>query len=135
MDDFNRFKHEIKDEVIRKRAEHVIAEDDRVLKSVEALKNDDIAFSAVRSHHMIPQGPLRGNRRRTRRPGGRGAEGGRRCRFEDDWRGLWRLHCQHCQGRRRRQFIDEVGRGYTARTGLVPSFYISEVGDGGRELK
>jgi len=28
-----------------------------------------------------------------------------------------------------------VGKGYTARTGLVPTFYISEASDGGRELK
>jgi galactokinase len=32
------------------------------------------------------------------------------------------------------RFIDEVGRGYTDRTGLVPAFYVTEVGDGGREL-
>jgi galactokinase len=32
------------------------------------------------------------------------------------------------------RFIDEVGRGYTARTGLVPAFYMSEAGDGGREV-
>lgn len=32
------------------------------------------------------------------------------------------------------RFISEVGKGYTAKTGLVPTFYVTEVGDGGREI-
>ncbi len=30
--------------------------------------------------------------------------------------------------------MNEAGKGYTARTGLVPAFYVTEVGDGGREI-
>ena len=33
------------------------------------------------------------------------------------------------------KFIEEVGKNYTAKTGLTPSFYISEIGDGGHEVK
>ena len=32
------------------------------------------------------------------------------------------------------KFISEVGSNYEARTGIAPSFYVSEVGDGGREI-
>jgi len=31
-------------------------------------------------------------------------------------------------------FIATVGKNYSERTGLVPAFYISEAGDGGREI-
>ena len=32
-------------------------------------------------------------------------------------------------------FIAEVGKNYTEKTGIVPSFYVTEIGDGGREIK
>ena len=32
-------------------------------------------------------------------------------------------------------FIKEVGENYTARTGIVPEFYVTEIGDGGKEIK
>ena len=31
-------------------------------------------------------------------------------------------------------FVDEVGRNYTAKTGLTPSFYIVSIGDGPSEI-
>ena len=33
------------------------------------------------------------------------------------------------------KFIAEVGAAYEAKTGLKPEFYVSDVGDGGREIK
>ena len=33
------------------------------------------------------------------------------------------------------KFIEEVGKNYEARTGITPEFYVSEIGDGGREIK
>jgi galactokinase len=33
------------------------------------------------------------------------------------------------------RFIEQVGKGYEARTGLKPDFYIAEVGDGARRLE
>ena len=32
-------------------------------------------------------------------------------------------------------FIKEVGKNYEARTGITPEFYVSEIGDGGMEIK
>ena len=31
-------------------------------------------------------------------------------------------------------FIEQVGANYTARTGITPEFYVTEIGDGGREV-
>ena len=31
-------------------------------------------------------------------------------------------------------FISEVGKNYEARTGIIPAFYVTEAGDGGREI-
>ena len=33
------------------------------------------------------------------------------------------------------EFIDKVGKNYTEKTGLVPEFYVSEIGNGGMEIK
>ena len=32
-------------------------------------------------------------------------------------------------------FIAEVGKNYEARTGLKPEFYVTEIGNGGMEIK
>ena len=134
---FNRFKNEIKDEVLRKRAKHVITEDDRVLKSIDALKNDDIALFGkymIASHDSLRDlyevtgieldtlveealkiEGVAGSRMTGASFGG--------CTVSIVWEDVVD------------RFIEEVGKGYTNRTGLTPSFYISEVGDGGREVK
>ncbi len=136
MDDFNRFKYEIKDPVVRKRAEHVIAENDRVLRSVEALNNGDIELFGkymIASHDSLRDlyevtGPeldalveeaLKIDGVAGSRMTGAGFGG---CTVS--------IVTEDVVDR----FIEEVGKGYTARTGLVASFYVSEIGDGGREL-
>ena len=137
IESFNQFKHEIKDEVIRNRAEHVIAEDNRVLKSIEALKNDDIALFGkymIASHDSLRdlyevtgveldslvEEALKNEGVAGSRMTGAGFGGCTVSIVRED--AVVR-------------FIEEVGKGYTQRTGLTPSFYVSEVGDGGRELK
>lgn len=134
---FNRFKNEIKDEVLRKRAKHVITEDDRVLKSIDALKNDDIALFGkymIASHDSLRdlyevtgieldtlvEEALKIEGVAGSRMTGAGFGG---CTVSIVWEDVVD------------RFIEEVGKGYTNRTGLTPSFYISEVGDGGREVK
>ena len=32
------------------------------------------------------------------------------------------------------EFIEKVGKNYTEKTGLVAQFYVSDIGDGGREI-
>jgi len=137
MDDFNRFKHEIKDEIIRKRAEHVIAEDDRVLRSVEALNNNDIELFGkymIASHESLRDlYEVTGVELDTLVEEALKVDGVAGSRMTGAGFGGCTVSIVREDAVDR--FIEEVGRGYTARTGLVPSFYISEVGDGGRELK
>jgi galactokinase len=136
QEQFNRFKEEIRDEVVRKRAEHIIAEDDRVLKSVEALKNDNIALFGkymIQSHDSLRdlyevtgveldalvEEALKIEGVAGSRMTGAGFGG---CTVS-----IVREEAVH-------SFIDGVGKAYTARTGLTPSFYVSDIGDGGREI-
>jgi len=136
MDEFNRFKHEIKDEVIRNRAGHVIAEDNRVLLSVEALNNDDIALfgkymtashESLRDLYEVTGSELDALVEEALKVDG--VVGSRMTGA-----GFGGCTVSIVREDAVERFIDEVGKGYTSRTGLVPTFYISETGDGGREL-
>lgn len=56
MDEFEKVKIEIKDEVILKRAKHAISENERTIKAVEALNNDDLnTFGKlmIQSHNSL----------------------------------------------------------------------------------
>lgn len=137
MEKFNRFKHEIKDEVIRNRAEHVIAEDDRVLKSVEALGKDDIALFGrymIESHNSLRDlYEVTGTELDALVEEALKIDGVAGSRMTGAGFGGCTVSIVREEAVDR--FVDEVGKGYTKRTGLVPSFYISEVGDGGREIR
>lgn len=137
IESFNKFKHEIKDVVIRNRAEHVIAEDDRVLKSIEALENDDIALFGkymIASHDSLRDlYEVTGTELDTLVEEALKIEGVAGSRMTGAGFGGCTVSIVREDVVDR--FIEEVGKGYTKRTGLTPSFYVSEVGDGGRELK
>ncbi len=136
MEDFSRFKHEIKDEAVRKRAEHIIAEDDRVLKSVEALNNNDIelfgqymtaSHDSLRDLYEVTGNELDALVEEALKVDGVAGSRMTGAGFGGCTVSIVREEAVDV-------FIDKVGKGYTARTGLVPSFYVSEVGDGGREI-
>ncbi len=136
MEDFSRFKHEIKDEAVRKRAEHIIAEDDRVLKSVEALNNNDIelfgqymtaSHDSLRDLYEVTGNELDALVEEALKIDGVAGSRMTGAGFGGCTVSIVREEAVDV-------FIDKVGKGYTARTGLVPSFYVSEVGDGGREI-
>ncbi len=136
MEEFNRFKHEIKDETIRKRAEHIIAEDDRVLRSVEALNNDEIELFGqymIASHDSLRDlYEVTGNELDTLVEEALKISGVAGSRMTGA--GFGGCTVSIVREEAVDGFINEVGKGYTARTGLVPAFYVSEVGDGGREI-
>ncbi len=137
MEGFNKFKHEIKDEVARNRAEHVIAEDDRVLKSVEALEKDDIALFGkymIASHNSLRDlYEVTGVELDALVEEALKIEGVAGSRMTGA--GFGGCTVSIVREESVDMFIDEVGREYAYRIGLIPSFYISEVGDGGREIK
>lgn len=124
------------DNVIKQRLIHVISENDRVIKSVKALEENDIASFGrlmIQSHESLRdlyevtgyeldslveealkiQGVI-GSRMT-----GAGFGGCTVSIVRDD---------------AVERFIFDVGENYYRKTGLRASFYISEIGDGGREI-
>ncbi|HEX2944494.1 MAG TPA: galactokinase [Clostridia bacterium] len=136
LEQFEQYKNEIKDDTIRKRAQHVIAEDDRVLKSIEALKNDDIALFGkymIESHNSLRDlYEVTGVELDTLVEEALKIEGTAGSRMTGA--GFGGCTVSIVRENKVDDFMVKVGRGYAARTGLTPSFYISEVGDGGREI-
>ncbi|MGN0989302.1 MAG: galactokinase, partial [Eubacteriales bacterium] len=136
VEQFEDSKLLISDEVNRIRAEHVVYECDRVLKSVEALNNGDLdAFGQLMTASHISLRDL----------------------YEVTGMNLdvmveESLKIEGCIGSRMTgagfggctvsivaedvvdQFIETVGKNYTERTGITPAFYVSEAGEGGREI-
>ena len=136
MQEYEENKHLITDETVNNRVRHVISEDDRVLRSVEVLKQGDLsAFGKLMnaSHESL--------------------------------RDLYEVSCTELDtlvesaqkldcvlGSRMTgagfggctvslvkedgvdEFIEKVGAEYLEKVGYAASFYISEIGDGGREI-
>ena len=126
----------IPDETIRKRARHVISEDQRVLNAVAALwKSDIVQFGALMnaSHES-----LRDNYEVT------GAE--LDAMVEEAWKingvvgsrmtgaGFGGCTVSIVRDDTVERFLNEVGSNYFARTKLVPEFYKAEVSKGVRKL-
>ncbi len=136
VDMFEESKDVIADPICRRRAEHVIYECDRVLRSVKALSEGDLkAFGLLMTASHISLRDL----------------------YEVTGEHLnvmveEALRIEGCIGSRMtgagfggctvsivaenhvNRFIEEVGIEYTKRTGLIPAFYVSEAGMGGREI-
>lgn len=134
---FYKIQDVIRDEVIRKRARHVISENQRVLNAVSALmKNDILQFGALMnaSHES-----LRDNYEVT------GFE--LDTLVEEAWKingvigsrmtgaGFGGCTVTIVRDDAVDRLISESGANYQMKTGLTPSFYIAEVSQGPRELK
>lgn len=127
----------IKDEVILRRVHHVISECDRVLRAVTALKSGDLLlFGALmnESHDSLSKDyevsckeldiMVEEARKIDGVIGSRMTGAG----FGGCTVSIVREDAVD-------EFIKKVGENYEARTGLKPSFYVTEPGDGGREIK
>ncbi|NJD03066.1 MAG: galactokinase [Ruminiclostridium sp.] len=136
FEEFEQYKYLIKDDIIRKRVEHVITEDDRVLKSVEALQDDKIelfgkymtaSHASLRDLYEVTGVALDTLVEEALRI--KGTAGSRMTGA-----GVGGCTVSIVRDEAVNTFIDEVGRNYLAKTGLKADFHISEVGDGGREV-
>lgn len=137
VEEFERYKGKILDETIRKRVTHVIYENDRVLKAVEALRKNDLpglgrllveANTSIRDLYQVTGRELDVMTAEAMkvdgvlgaRMTGAGFGGCTVNIVQEDMIG---------------RFMEQVGKNYREQTGIDPQFYVSDIGDGAREIK
>ncbi|HZG86483.1 galactokinase [Paenibacillus sp.] len=132
IEQFEANKHAIEDDIVRKRAQHVVEEIDRVKRAVAALKEDDLAgfgrlmngsHESLRDLYEVSCEELDTLVEEARAiPGTLGSRmtgGG----FGGCTVSL--VHEDSIEG-----FQRQVGENYKKRTGLTASFYVADIGDG-----
>ena len=136
MEEFEANAHLIEDEVVRKRVKHVISEDDRVLCAIDALKSGDIEkFGSLMnaSHDSLRDDyEVTGFELDTMVSEARKIKGVLGSRMTGAGFGGCTVSIvdENCVD----EFIENVGKNYEEKTGIKPSFYVTETGDGGREI-
>ena len=137
VQEFEEHKNLIEDEIIRKRVEHVVYEDDRVLKCVEALKNDDIeAFGKymIASHNSLRDlYEVTGKELDTLVDEALKIDGVIGSRMTGA--GFGGCTVSIIREDAVDKYIGQCEKNYTEKIGYAPSFYISSIGDGGHEVK
>lgn len=136
LEQFEEYKSIIGDEVIRKRVEFVISENDRVLKSVNALQKGKLAaFGKLMSeaHESIRNlYEVTGLELDTLVEEALKIDGVMGARMTGA--GFGGCTVSIVEGSKVSEFVEKVGRNYKEKTGIQADFYICEVGDGGREI-
>lgn len=134
---FENKKHLIEDDVILKRVQHVVYENHRVLESVEALKQGDLnRFGQLMnaSHDSLRDlYEVTGKELDTMVNEARKVDGVLGARMTGA--GFGGCTVSLVRNDMVDEFIERVGKAYREQIGYDASFYISEIGDGGRELK
>ena len=137
LEQFNIHKELISDPVVRKRVEHVITEDDRVLRSVEALKQNDLATFGqllVESHKSLRDlYEVTGIELDTLAEEAMTTDGCIGARMTGAGFGGCAVAIVREDAVER--FTKQVGKAYFEKIGYAPTFYITDIGDGGREIK
>ena len=135
-DEFEAHKSVIADETVLKRVTHVINEDDRVLKSVKALKNGDIeTFGKLmnESHDSLSKlYEVTGDELDTLAYEAQKLPGVLGSRMTGA--GVGGCTVSIVKEEFVDEFIEKLYRIYTSKIGYPPSFIVDETGDGGREL-
>ncbi|MBR0277104.1 MAG: galactokinase [Clostridia bacterium] len=135
--EFEKNKHLIKDKTVLKRTMHIIYEDDRVLKSVDALNNGDILkFGSLmnESHDSLRDlYEVTGFELDTMVEEARKVKGVIGSRMTGG--GFGGCTVNIVKDAEAEFFIKNVGKNYASKTGIEPDFYIAEIGNGGMEIK
>jgi galactokinase len=122
----------ISDPVIKKRARHAVAENKRVLKAVEVLKEGNIVEfgKLLNSSHasLRDDYEVTGLELDTMQHEALKAEGCQGARMTGA--GFGGCAIAIVENKHVESFMLHVGEGYEKATGIKPSFYISEIGDG-----
>ncbi len=134
---FEEHKGLIEDEVIRKRVEHVIAEDDRVLKSMKALEDGDLytfgKLMAASHNSLRDLYEVTGKELDTIVLEALKVEGVLGARMTGA--GFGGCGVSIVREDAVDELIESVGKNYAEKIGYEATFYICEIGDGGRELE
>ena len=132
METFEKYESAVTDPVCRRRAKHAVAENQRTIEAVKALKNNDIArFGELMNQSHIS---LRDDYEVSceeidilvnlawKVPGVLGSRitGG----------GFGGCTVSIVKNDAVDAFMDQVGRGYQEKTGIVPEFYVVDIGSG-----
>lgn len=131
------YMHLIDDEVVRKRVEHVIFENDRVVQSVRALKENRLEYFGAlmnASHDSLRDlYEVTGVELDTLVGAARKVEGVLGSRMTGA--GFGGCTVSLVRENNVQDFIQKVGAEYEKKIGYPASFYVSEIGDGGREIR
>lgn len=135
--DFEKYKYMLTDDVIRKRVEHVVYENQRVLESVKALKEGNLVLFGEllnQSHDSLRDlYEVTGIELDTLVEEARKQKGVLGSRMTGA--GFGGCTVSLVENGSIDEFIKSVGKAYKEKIGYEASFYISEIGDGGRELE
>lgn len=137
LEEFEANKHLIKRDIVRQRVTHVIEEDDRVLKSIEALKNGDIlefgrlinaSGDSLRDLYEVTGKELDTLVSEARKVDGTIGSRMTGAGFGGCTMSIVREDAVDT-------FIEQVGKAYNEIIGYPASFYVDDIGDGGHEVK
>lgn len=137
LQQWENLRHVVTDSIVRMRVEHVVTENDRVLKAVERLaENDLMTFGKLmnESHDSLRHlYEVTGKELDALAEAAQNVSGCIGSRMTGAGFGGCTVSLVHEDAID--QFRTEVGRKYTEATGLTPTFYICSVGDGVREIR
>lgn len=137
VQEFEENKSVIKDDIIRKRAEHVVYECDRVLRSIEALEKNDIKTFGklmISSHNSLRDlYEVTGKELDTLVEAALEIPGTIGSRMTGA--GFGGCTVSIVKEDAVDKFKENVGKTYLDKIGYAPSFYVSEIGNGGMEIK
>lgn len=134
--EFEEHKSVITDDVILRRVKHVIYEDERVLNSLEALKNGDVVtfgkYMNESGDSLRYDYEVTGNELDVMVEEARKIDGVLGSRMTGG--GFGGCTVSIVKEENVDEFIEKVGANYLERTGIKPEFYVTEIGDGGKEI-
>ncbi|MCL6454584.1 MAG: galactokinase [Alicyclobacillus sp.] len=134
--DWPRVESIFEDETLRKRARHVVLENDRAKRAADVLRRGDVeAFGQLMnaSHRSLRDDyEVTGMELDTLAELAWAAPGCVGARMTGA--GFGGCTVNLVQADKASEFIDQVGRAYEQQVGYAPTFYITSIGDGAREV-
>ncbi|WP_025851977.1 galactokinase [Paenibacillus ehimensis] len=137
LEQYRSAQHLIPDETVRKRAQHVVEEIDRVLQSIEVLQRGDLAAFGrlmIGSHNSLRDlYEVTGVELDTMVEAALAVPGVLGSRMTGAGFGGCTVSLVHQDSVER--FVGEVGRVYKEKTSLTADFYVCDIGNGVEELR